>query len=290
MRVVFLEDVSGVADGGDVKEVKNGFARNFLIPQNLAVPVSGEAMLRVDRLKQDAETNRFKVLEDMKALGEALDGQRIDIEMNAGASGRLYGSVTNAMIAEKLGEMTEREIDRRTVEIAEPIRQVGKFDVVLRLHSEVRANIGVLVYPIGADAEEALAAIEAEAEAAAAEEAEAAEAEGEAAAEGEAETMPLEDGAPAEVDAFDETVAIDATAVAAEEAASEEESTAEDAATTEEAEDQPDVAEDTEDDVPAQDEPDAATEAAVEDEAESAADAEDAPGDEAAADSEPEKS
>ena len=170
MRVVFLEDVSGVALGGDVKEVKNGFARNYLIPQNLAVPISGEAMLRVDRLKQDAETKRIKLHEDMKAVGEALDGKRIDVEMNAGASGRLYGSVTNAMIAERLGEMTEREIDRRTVEIAEHIRQVGKFDVSLRLHSEVEAGITVLVYPVGTDPDETLAAIEAEAEAAAAEE------------------------------------------------------------------------------------------------------------------------
>jgi large subunit ribosomal protein L9 len=151
--------VSGVARGGDVKEVKNGFARNYLIPQNLAVPISGEAMLRVDRLKQDAETKRIKLHEDMKAVGEALDGKRIDVEMNAGASGRLYGSVTNAIVAAELSKMTERAIDRRTVELAEPIREVGRHAVRVRLHAEVSANVTVLVHPSDTDPAEFLEAL-----------------------------------------------------------------------------------------------------------------------------------
>ena len=161
MRVVFLEDVSGVAQGGDIKEVKNGFARNYLIPQRLAMPVSREALQRVQRLTKQAESKRLKLLTDMRALGEALDGTRIDIEMKAGASGRLYGSVTGAIVAEHLSQLIEQEIDRRTVEIPEPIRQTGRHDLSLRLHSEVEANISVLVYPSGSDPAELLAAIEA---------------------------------------------------------------------------------------------------------------------------------
>jgi large subunit ribosomal protein L9 len=161
MRVVFLEDVSGVAQGGDIKEVKNGFARNYLIPQRLAMPVSREALQRVQRLTKQAESKRLKLLTDMRALGETLDGTRIDIEMKAGASGRLYGSVTGAIVAEHLSQLIEQEIDRRTVEIPEPIRQTGRHDLSLRLHSEVEANISVLVYPSGSDPAELLAAIEA---------------------------------------------------------------------------------------------------------------------------------
>lgn len=170
MRVVFLEDVTGVAQGGDVKDVKNGFARNYLIPQSLAVPVSSNAMQRVAKLRDSADKKRVKLLGDMKALGETLNGLRLDIEMNSGASGRLYGSVTNMLIAEKLTAMTNNEIDRRTVEIVEPIRKIGKFNVGLRLHSEVQSNITVLVYPTGSDPNETLASIEAEALAAAKEE------------------------------------------------------------------------------------------------------------------------
>lgn len=151
MRVVFLEDVAGVAQGGDVKEVKNGFARNYLLPKNLAVPATHNALQRVVRLGVEADKTRLKVLSDMRELSELLNGQQVNVEMRAGVSGQLYGSVTNAIVAEKLSELTDREIDRRTVEIEEPIRQLGTFDINVRLHSEVQAQIKVLVYPIGTD-------------------------------------------------------------------------------------------------------------------------------------------
>ena len=160
MRVVFLEDVAGVAEGGDVKEVKNGFARNYLIPQRLATPVTRESMQRVGRLKQVAEVTRLKTLDDMKALGEELDGARINVEMRAGASGRLYGSVTSAIVADEIARLTERDIDRRTVEISEPIRQLGTHDVRVRLHPEVEATISLLVYPLGREPEEYLATLQ----------------------------------------------------------------------------------------------------------------------------------
>ena len=151
MRVVFLEDVAGVAQGGDVKEVKNGFARNYLIPKNLAVPATHNALQGVERLAREADSTRVKRLEDMKALAAELDGMQVNVEMRAGSGGRLYGSVTNAMIAEGLASLTEREVDRRIIEIEEPIRQLGTFEVSVRLDAEVEAKINVLVYPIGTD-------------------------------------------------------------------------------------------------------------------------------------------
>ena len=160
MRVVFLEDVAGVAQGGDVKEVKNGFARNYLIPQKLAVPAAADSLQRVERLTKNAEDQRIKTLNDMKALGEALDGKLINVEMRAGASGRLYGSVTNAIVADELSKITAREIDRRTIELAEPVRQVGLHDIRVRLHSDVDVNIKLLVYPAGSDPVEVLESIE----------------------------------------------------------------------------------------------------------------------------------
>ena len=151
MRVVFLEDVAGVANGGEVKEVKNGFARNYLIPKNLAVPASHNALQRVERLKKEADTTRVKLLTDMNALAEELDGVQVQVEMRAGTGGRLYGSVTNAIVAEQLEAVTGREIDRRLIEISDPIRQVGRFEVTVRLHPEVHAAISVQVYASGTD-------------------------------------------------------------------------------------------------------------------------------------------
>ena len=190
MRVVFLEDVPGVAQGGEVKDVRNGFARNYLIPKNLAVPATHNALQRVKRLKKGADETRLKTLGDMSTLAEQLDGLQVNIEMRAGASGRLYGSVTNTMVAEELSKLADREIDRRTIQIAEPIRQLGTFEVNARLHPDVGAKVKVLVYAAGTDPT-ALAEVEA-AEVAEEEATEAAEEETAEIAEEEAPTADVE--------------------------------------------------------------------------------------------------
>ncbi len=182
MRVVFLRDVAGVAQGGDVKEVKNGFARNYLIPKNFAVPATHNELQRVKQYAEQAERARLRLLQDMRELSETLNGKRIDVEMRAGASGQLYGSVTNAIIADKLSELSDREIDRRGIEIGDPIRQLGSFDVSVRLHPEVQAQIEVLVHPTGTTADAWLQSLE---EAEEAEEGAEAEAEGAAGESGE---------------------------------------------------------------------------------------------------------
>lgn len=188
MRVVFLEDVAGVAQGGDVKEVKNGFARNYLIPKNYAVPATHNALQRVKQYAEQAEKTRLKLLQDMRELSETLNGKRVSVEMRAGASGQLYGSVTNAIIADKLGEMSDREIDRRSIEIAAPIRQLGSFDVTVRLHPEVQAHIDVLVHPTGMDPDEWLKSLDPDA-------GDDADADEESAAEGEAAVAAAEESA-----------------------------------------------------------------------------------------------
>ena len=151
MRVVFLEDVQGVAQGGEVKEVKNGFARNYLIPMSLAVPATHNALQRVQGLAKQAEVERLKRLKDTRALAEQLDGTQVNIEMRAGAGGQLFGSVTNQIIAAELSRLMDREIDRRTVEMAEPIRELGVFDVSIRLMPEIEAGVKVLVYATGTE-------------------------------------------------------------------------------------------------------------------------------------------
>ncbi len=173
MRVVFLEDVPGVAQGGDVKEVKNGFARNYLIPKSLATPATHNALQRIAKLQRQAEVTRVRRLEDMKELAAELDGTQISVEMRAGSTGRLYGSVTAAIIASTLAEMTEKDIDRRTVTLSEPIRDLGEFDLTLDLHPEVQAGVSVLVYPTGTTPEDYVESLRAAEEAAAAAAAEA---------------------------------------------------------------------------------------------------------------------
>ena len=145
-------------------------------------------------MKTQAGTERLKKLADIKVLAQELDGREVQVEMRAGTGGRLYGSVTSAIVARELATMTDREIDRRVVSIAEPIREVGIYDIKLTLHPEVEANITVLIYPEGTDPAEMTRPgegdLEGEAEAAAAEEMAEIEAEAPAEPSAEAPTDP----------------------------------------------------------------------------------------------------
>ena len=157
MRVVFIEDVEGVALGGEIKEVKNGFARNYLIPKNLAAPATHNNLQRIHKLTKDAAISRTYRLDEMKNLAETLDGTEISIEMRAGSNNRLYGSVTGTMVADALAEETGIEIERRLVQLDDPIREVGTYEVPIRLYSDVNALIKVIVYATGTDPFEMLA-------------------------------------------------------------------------------------------------------------------------------------
>ena len=151
MRVVFIEDVEGVALGGEVKEVKNGFARNYLIPKNLAAPATHNNLQRIHKLTKNAATSRTYRLDEMKNLAGTLDGTEIGIEMRAGSNNRLYGSVTGTMVADALAEETGIKIERKLVQLDDPIRDVGTYEVPLRLYSDVNALIKVTVYATGTD-------------------------------------------------------------------------------------------------------------------------------------------
>ena len=154
MRVVFLEDVDGVALGGEVKDVKNGFARNYLIPKNLAAPATHNALQRIKGITLQAEKDRTRRLSDMRGVADSLEGLEVAVEMSAGASGQLYGSVTNVVIADKIFEQTGVQIDRRIIGMSDSIRELGRFEVNIRLHSEIQLTVNVLVHPTGMSAED----------------------------------------------------------------------------------------------------------------------------------------
>ena len=147
MKVLFLEDVEGVAHGGDVKEVKRGFAKNYLLPKNIAVIATKTSLERIPKLKVEADKNRIQRLNDMKELASEIDGMRVNLPMRSGPTGKLYGSVTNNMIASELSSISSKDIQRRMIVLPESIRQLGLFEISLNLLQEVQANISLLVHP-----------------------------------------------------------------------------------------------------------------------------------------------
>lgn len=205
MQVLFVEDVPGTAYAGDIKNVKNGFARNYLLPKKLAVLATPDQMNRVARLQAAASQRRDIAEKNMSAVAEKIEGAAITIEVRAGRNNRLYGSITNTMIAEELTEIAGQEIDRRLI-LTEPIRQLGSYDVPVKLGFGFEPTVKVRVAPIGgaldeeATAEEVVAELEAEAtDEAASEDAPAEEGEAPAAdAEEAAEEAAEEEEAPAE--------------------------------------------------------------------------------------------
>ncbi len=137
MKVVFVEEVLGTAIPGEVKEVKPGFARNYLFPRGLAVPATKDALQRAASVSKKEEKRQAGLDAEARTLIEKLEGQPIVIRARVGDQGRLYGSVTAADIAAKIEEITGEEFDRRRILLSIPIREVGTRTVTLRLTRNV---------------------------------------------------------------------------------------------------------------------------------------------------------
>jgi large subunit ribosomal protein L9 len=145
LKILFLKDVRPTARAGDVKDVKAGFARNFLIPQGLAVHATDHELRRASALRAQAEDRRLVEAKEWQDISDALKDRKVRIEVRTGPTGRLYGSVTNTMIAAKVSEMTEREIDRRGIQIPAPIRTIGEYKVPARFVEGVTAILDIEV-------------------------------------------------------------------------------------------------------------------------------------------------
>lgn len=145
MKVLFLQDVRPTTRAGDVKEVKNGFARNYLIPQGFAVQATEHELRRAAGLRQQADDRRLQEARAWQEVADALQDEKVRIEVRTGPTGRLYGSVTNTMIAAELARMTGREIDRKGIQIPAPIRAIGDYKIPARLVEGVSATLVVEV-------------------------------------------------------------------------------------------------------------------------------------------------
>jgi large subunit ribosomal protein L9 len=145
VKVVFLQEVEGSGRTGEVKNVADGFARNYLLPRKLAAAAT-DHNVRIAQARAGVEAkNQAKLDADATVLAERLVGHTVTLTAKAGPQGRLYGSVTARDIAEALEGPLGQVLEHRQVELEEPIRQVGVFDVPLHLSRNVRATIQVEV-------------------------------------------------------------------------------------------------------------------------------------------------
>lgn len=149
MQVLLIKDVDNLGYAGEVKKVANGFGRNYLIPQELAVIASPGALKQAETIRKAAEKQRARETEDARAIVSQLEGVELLFERRAGETGKLYGSVTSGDIAEAIAEKTGIELDKRKVAVPEPIRNLGKQDVLIKLMIDVTTSVSVEVLPLG---------------------------------------------------------------------------------------------------------------------------------------------
>lgn len=147
MRVVFLEDVKGKGKKGDVKEVPTGYAQNYLIKNKLAKEASKGALSEVAAQKKAQKKHEEEILTNAKAVKEAIEKEEtvVEIKAKAGEEGRLFGSIPSKQIADALNKQYGIKIDKRKMEMSEPIRVLGFTKVPVKLHSEVTGIINVHV-------------------------------------------------------------------------------------------------------------------------------------------------
>lgn len=145
MKVILTQDVKGQGKKGDVKEVSQGYAQNFLIKRGLAVEATPANLGRLKGKKRRAAKDAAQELKEAKELKEILDETTVEVKAKSGEGGRLFGSITTKQIAKELEKTKGIKVDRRKMELDQPIRSLGHTKVPVKLHPEVTATMRVHV-------------------------------------------------------------------------------------------------------------------------------------------------
>ena len=146
-KIILTHEVSGLGSAGDVVEVKNGYARNFLFPRGFATPWSRGAEKQIESIKKARAARDLASLEDAQALAAKLTSTTLTVPVKSGAEGRLFGTVRAEDVAKAVEASGLGSIDKRRVELTQRIKTTGVYQAVVRLHEEVNANVEFEVVP-----------------------------------------------------------------------------------------------------------------------------------------------
>jgi large subunit ribosomal protein L9 len=145
MQVLLLRNVAGLGKAGEVKKVNDGYARNYLLPNKLAVVASGGAVKQSEQIKEAAVRRDAKTLGEAKELAALIEKVTLTFRVKAGEGERLFGSVTASDIADALARDKGITVDKRKIALDNPIKELGNHTVAIKVHSEVSANVMVAV-------------------------------------------------------------------------------------------------------------------------------------------------
>ncbi|HEV7127834.1 MAG TPA: 50S ribosomal protein L9 [Ktedonobacterales bacterium] len=145
MKVILLQEVPGLGQPGDVKEVAPGYARNFLLPRELVTAATPGALKSLNEQVATAKRRAEKQQGEQRSLAERIEAVTLTFAVHVGRGDRLYGSITSQHIADALTEQEGLRIDRRTIQLAEPIRRLGTFEVPVKVASKLEPKLKVAV-------------------------------------------------------------------------------------------------------------------------------------------------
>ena len=145
MKLILTQEVTGLGGPGDVVEVKDGYGRNYLVPQGVAIRWTRGGEKTVESIKAARSARSVRDLGHAEEIKAKLEGQTVNVSVKAGETGRLFGAVTVAEIASALSAATGESVDKRTIAVDNPVRSLGAHQVTVRLHDEVTATVSLNV-------------------------------------------------------------------------------------------------------------------------------------------------
>src|SRR4030043_94186 len=144
MKFIFLKDAPK-GKRGEIKEVADGYARNFLFPKGLALPATPSATKAAKLLSEEKAEQQARQLDEQSKMAQELEGRELHFKAKAGARGRLHGAITTANIAKELSQLTGFEIEKKKIELEEPLHHPGSYEVAIKLGTGAQAKIKVII-------------------------------------------------------------------------------------------------------------------------------------------------
>jgi large subunit ribosomal protein L9 len=145
LKVMLTKDVENIGRAGEIKDVADGFGRNYLIPRKLAVLAGRGAEGEARRIKDAAVRRESKEQEAARELAEEIDNKTVVVRLKVGAEDKVFGAITSEDIAKAIKQQHQVEVDRRRIELKEPLKQLGEHKVPLRLHRDVEARVNLII-------------------------------------------------------------------------------------------------------------------------------------------------
>jgi large subunit ribosomal protein L9 len=147
MKLILQQEVSGLGSAGDVVEVKDGYGRNYLIPRGAAIRWTRGAERQIESIRKARQVREIRDLDTAEDVRRRLENTSVNLQVRAGESGRLFGAVTPADIARAVKDSGGPEVDKRRIEVGNPIKTLGVHEVAIRLHDDVAARVSLNVVP-----------------------------------------------------------------------------------------------------------------------------------------------